>query len=117
MDKLTIVVSIGRNIGDAPMPETAWQDFCLRMLNTVKETPNATILAETLGTGEYNNGTFITQEETAVLIAQIPKMYSNALQVMLSGLAYIYAQEGYGYVAVDANTSFVKADAFGTERV
>jgi hypothetical protein len=116
-DFSTVAVSVGGNIGNEFMGLKAWDDFRDRIYNAVKSCPSSLILATTHGQGEYasNNGDVIT-EETFIVLAQVRNQNLQGLQVLLAGIGYIYAQEGIGFTAAPAHTTFIPCEGFNTER-
>lgn len=114
---MTIAVSIGRSIGDEPMPLHAWQDFKDRTFGAIKSCHLSLILATTDGHGTYVNAKGKTiEEDTAIFLAQIRKTDVQPLQIVLAGLGYIYVQEGIGFTAAPANQTFIPSERYNTER-
>lgn len=107
----TVAISLGRNIGAEPMPQHAWEEFYDRAYREVQLVPSATILAQTLGKGQWTDAAGKTvSEDTAIILAHVPDCYIPQLKVILAHLAYIYAQDGIGFTACSATDSYVTAE-------
>lgn len=104
----TVAISLGRNIGAEPMPETAWNDFIDRAYRVLKFVPGSVILAVTQGKGYWTDaaGAEIT-EDTAIILAQVDATFTAGLRSYLAELAFIYAQDGIGFTEADADASFL----------
>lgn len=113
----TVAISIGRNIQDEPLPETPWNDYKDRIYKAAQHAGVSKILAATTGIGEYKSKDHKTiTEETAILLVQLPMYKMQGLQVLVAGIAYCYGQEGIGWTAAPANTTFVESQPFAAER-
>jgi hypothetical protein len=91
----TITVTIGRNVGDVPLPDSEWIDFVNRTRATVAEVTDDLWVA-TDYTGEWNG----TSEDAFVFYGPLPTSADNALvdrlRVSLGSLATYYGQEAIG---------------------
>jgi hypothetical protein len=99
-NRTTIVVSIGRNVGNLPMSALAWEQY-IEALTFRVEALNGTILGRARGRGEWDGGS----EDNYILIAVFPTSLLPALRGWLSSLAAAFHQDAIGLVVNDNGTN------------
>lgn len=67
---------------------------------------HATILATTIGKGQYNG----KPEQTAITLALVPSEFIDALRAHLAVIAFSYRQDAIGFTAAPSDTTLVYAE-------
>lgn len=105
MSRYTLVTSIGRNIKNEPLTETAWDDFKFAHYSIFADGISQ-ILSVSNGTGIWEN----TSEETQVIMSEVEKADFPRFQATLKYLGEKYGQEAIGFVSAPAFASVVLCD-------
>lgn len=117
--KNTIVVTIGRNIGDTPMLPAMWMQFKRDVLYVLEECgaeviqrPNFTDSPDAVGVWEGQ-----VCEEAAAFVAFIPASRLRTPVPHLRNLARKYSQDAVGYLAADGTENLIRAESgtYGSE--
>jgi len=93
MSDHTYWISIGRNVGDRPMPLERWHDF-QNACEAVFRGVSATIVTEVGGRGGWEGET----EDTHLFLVSLPAHSVNLLRARLALLLPIYTQDAIGFV-------------------
>lgn len=120
MGLVTQVVTIGRNIGDQPMPDDHWQAFKSAVnaaladcCGNVIQRPRDNTLGDQQGTWEGK-----VCEEAATFVALTPQRYAYTVRPELARIASRFQQEAIGFIVVDGGEHLVrpfKALPYGAE--
>ena len=105
----TIYVSIGRNIGKAPMARPSWNNFAEEVVYAVEDY-HGNIFFRGYGQGAYDG----TTEDSYVVGATIAEGMLIHLRTVLAELAEKYSQECIALVSGD--TDFIGATNYDGER-
>ncbi len=107
--KNTIVVTIGRNIGEEPMLPATWMQFKRDVLDVLEECgaeviqrPNFTESPDAVGCWEGQ-----ICEEAAAFVAFIPEARQQTLVPHLRALARKYSQDAIGYVTAAGTENLI----------
>lgn len=97
----TVVVTIGRNIGDKPMAGPVWRQFMIAITMTLRackaniiQHPKYTDDGGQVGVWEGST------EDAATLVAFVDECYLPALRNVLTTDAANYKQQAIGFIAV-----------------
>ena len=104
MDSTTVYVSIGRNVGDAPMADTTWLSFQLDV-EGVLYNAGLDVVTRANGSGVYDG----VAEDCHVVTAIGAEVDQAKLAQQLSATAAMYLQETIAYSV----TTTLWADAEG----
>jgi hypothetical protein len=87
----TVTVTIGRNVGDVPMPADAWRSFHAAVRQTL-ETADANVWADASYRGQWDG----VYEDAALLHASVEDYAVGPIRETLARLAGAYGQDAIG---------------------
>lgn len=110
---VTQVVTIGRNIGDAPMPDDMWQDFKTAVAaafthchGVIIQRPRDNTFGDQAGVWEGK-----VCEEAATFVALTPERYACTIKPELARIAMRFRQEAIGFIVVAGDQHLVRPAA------
>lgn len=112
----TIVVTIGRNIGDEPMLPAMWDQFKRDVLYVLEECgatiiqrPNFTESPDAVGCWEGQ-----ICEEAAAFVAFIPEARQQTPVPHLRNVAAKYSQDAIGWITAEGTDNLIRPTVPGT---
>lgn len=95
--KHTVIITIGRNVGTAPMSMCDWQLFMGKVVEAIGEA-NGTVV-QSAGGEYYQQGIWDgVYEDAAAFVAFVPVAHVPHLRGMLVSLKHRFNQEAIGFV-------------------
>jgi hypothetical protein len=88
-DTVTVTVSIGRNVGDQPMPENRWQDFRDGISGYLARFADVVYVDAAHSVGEWDG----ILEDSATYVAAVPAANVNGLRACLVLDCWQYGQD------------------------
>lgn len=92
----------------ADLPNQEWLDYITRVGGAVNDCSATNSLMITQGTGG-------TGQDIAIIGGQVRTNMYDGLLIVLSGLAYIYSQDGIGHYVPGNDNKKIEAAAYNTE--
>lgn len=107
---VTQVVTIGRNIGDMPMSDEAWQAFKTAIAAAFTHCHGAIIQRPRDNTFGDQCGVWEGKvcEEAATFVALTPQRYAYAIGPELARIASRFRQEAIGFIVVSGDQHLVR---------
>lgn len=87
----TLTVTIGRNVGDQPMPHDQWESF-RRSVRRTLETAGGEVWADARYRGQWEG----IHEDAAIVHALVDDEAVDPVRITLAELAALYGQEAIG---------------------
>lgn len=104
--KSTVVVTVGRNVGDTPMPPNMWKMAIIALYEAVR-VARGQVVFQGQGDGVWEN---VIREDAYAIIAIIPDRFIPVCRGRLATIARDFNQEACGMVVHDEGTdSLVRA--------
>lgn len=113
MPNVTQVITIGRNIGDTPMPLHDWRRFKLAVLSALLAS-NANVIQrpfiEREG-GQTGSWEGRATEDAATYVALTPEAYAFAVRGKLTTIASRFRQEAIGFIVLAGDEHLLRTTA------
>ena len=108
--KYTVIITIGRNVGNAPMSGSHWTSFRWNIANvlntagTILQRPNLSNDCGQLGLWEGK------QEEAAAFVGTVDAVELLWVRSQLQRMALMYEQKTIGFIAVPGTEHLIHAE-------
>lgn len=110
---VTQVVTIGRNIGDTPMPLHEWRRFKLAVLSALLATNGNVIQRPFIESEGDQAGSWEghVTEDAATFIALTPEAYAFTVRCKLKSIASRFQQEAIGFIVLAGTEHLIRTTA------
>lgn len=106
----TLVVTIGRNIGQEPMRYDQWRRFKHAVNHTLSQWPVVSVVQRpVLDSDDGQEGVWkgVVSEQAATFVALVPTSGVACVRPMLALLAAEFKQEAIGFIVADGDDNLV----------